>query len=178
MQCLVHYRLIIASRMSLYQVLVERSCSILKLTSAVVDAANHVFLLEPCLDSAILQQAVGRAHRMGQTRPVHVTRLIMHPTVEVPPYTINHPQNFAVNSASCQREQRLSQKSIQHHCQHHKCSFGCIAIDIARLAAPNFRQYQGMLYHTLYSDSPCCTDRVLHVKSRSDSDCAQPVSPS
>ena len=46
-------------------------------------AANHVFLLEPSLDPAILQQAVGRAHRMGQTRPVHVTRLIMHSTVEV-----------------------------------------------------------------------------------------------
>lgn len=35
------------------------------------------------MDPAILQQAVGRAHRMGQTRPVHVTRLIMHSTVEV-----------------------------------------------------------------------------------------------
>ena len=46
-------------------------------------AANHVFLLEPSMDPAILQQAVGRAHRMGQTRPVHVTRLIMHSTVEV-----------------------------------------------------------------------------------------------
>ncbi len=47
-----------------------------------VCAANHVFLLEPSMDPAILQQAVGRAHRMGQTRPVHVTRLIMHSTVE------------------------------------------------------------------------------------------------
>lgn len=47
-----------------------------------LNRANHVFLLEPCLDSAILQQAVGRAHRMGQTRPVHVTRLIMHSSVE------------------------------------------------------------------------------------------------
>ncbi len=37
------------------------------------------------MDPAILQQAVGRAHRMGQTRPVHVTRLIMHSTVEVTP---------------------------------------------------------------------------------------------
>ena len=48
--------------------------------------ANHVFLLEPSMDPAILQQAVGRAHRMGQTRPVHVTRLIMHSTVEVTPH--------------------------------------------------------------------------------------------
>ena len=63
-------------------------------------AANHVFLLEPSMDPAILQQAVGRAHRMGQTRPVHVTRLIMHSTVEVgwrgpsprpPPPPFSHP---------------------------------------------------------------------------------------
>ncbi|KAL0047258.1 hypothetical protein WJX82_010979 [Trebouxia sp. C0006] len=47
-----------------------------------LNRANHVFLLEPSMDPAILQQAVGRAHRMGQTRPVHVTRLIMHSTVE------------------------------------------------------------------------------------------------
>lgn len=54
-------------------------------------AANHVFLLEPSMDPAILQQAVGRAHRMGQTRTVHVTRLIMHSTVEVTPHHCLQP---------------------------------------------------------------------------------------
>ena len=71
-------------------------------------AANHVFLLEPSMDPAILQQAVGRAHRMGQTRPVHVTRLIMHSTVEVglgtpppspPPPSLPHLQALSDASA-------------------------------------------------------------------------------
>ena len=43
------------------------------------------------MDPAILQQAVGRAHRMGQTRTVHVTRLIMHSTVEVTPHHCLQP---------------------------------------------------------------------------------------
>lgn len=36
-------------------------------------AASHVFLLEPCLNPALSDQAVGRAWRMGQTRPVQVS---------------------------------------------------------------------------------------------------------
>ena len=62
-------------------------------------AANHVFLLEPSMDPAILQQAVGRAHRLGQTRPVHVMRLIMHSTVEVllDSYHVMHLSRLAVH---------------------------------------------------------------------------------
>ncbi|PNH12465.1 Transcription termination factor 2 [Tetrabaena socialis] len=44
--------------------------------------ANHVFLLEPSTDPAIEQQAVARVHRIGQTRDVWVTRLIVDNTVE------------------------------------------------------------------------------------------------
>ncbi|GLC48768.1 hypothetical protein PLESTB_000145900 [Pleodorina starrii] len=44
--------------------------------------ANHVFLLEPSLDPAIEQQAVARVHRIGQTRDVTVTRLLVDGTVE------------------------------------------------------------------------------------------------
>ena len=35
------------------------------------------------MDPAILQQAVGRAHRMGQTKTVHVYRVLMSGTIEV-----------------------------------------------------------------------------------------------
>ena len=79
-------------------------------------AANHVFLLEPSMDPAILQQAVGRAHRMGQTRPVHVTRLIMHSTVEVglgtppPPPSLPHLQ-------------AVSDASAYYKCLHQYCVF-------------------------------------------------------
>ena len=46
-------------------------------------AANHVHLLEPSPDPAVLVQAVGRVDRLGQTRPVHVYRYIMTGTIEV-----------------------------------------------------------------------------------------------
>ncbi len=40
-------------------------------------AANHVFLLEPCMNPATEHQAIGRAWRMGQSRPVTVKRLFV-----------------------------------------------------------------------------------------------------
>lgn len=45
-------------------------------------AANHIIILGPGLSRAAEHQAVGRAHRFGQTRPVHVHRLYMANTVE------------------------------------------------------------------------------------------------
>ena len=37
-------------------------------------AANHVFLMDPAFNPALEAQAIGRAHRMGQTRPVTVKK--------------------------------------------------------------------------------------------------------
>jgi superfamily II DNA or RNA helicase len=45
-------------------------------------AAEYVFLLDPWWNPAVEAQAVGRAHRMGQARPVTVYRLIGEDTVE------------------------------------------------------------------------------------------------
>lgn len=45
--------------------------------------ANHVILLEPALDPAIEQQAIARVHRIGQTRDVAITRLLVRDTVEI-----------------------------------------------------------------------------------------------
>eukprot|EP00752_Nemacystus_decipiens_P018369 g16478.t1 len=44
--------------------------------------ANHVFLLEPLLNLALEKQAIGRVHRLGQTRPVTVTKLVLADSVE------------------------------------------------------------------------------------------------
>jgi len=44
--------------------------------------ANHVFLLEPALDAGIAQQAVARVHRIGQQRPVHITRFVLRDSIE------------------------------------------------------------------------------------------------
>jgi len=45
-------------------------------------AASHVFLLEPALNPAIEEQAIGRAWRMGQRRPVKVMRFYVQGSVE------------------------------------------------------------------------------------------------
>ncbi|MBL8901170.1 MAG: DEAD/DEAH box helicase [Planctomycetes bacterium] len=45
-------------------------------------AADYVFLLDPWWNPAVEAQAVDRAHRMGQQRPVHVYRLVSEGTVE------------------------------------------------------------------------------------------------
>ena len=45
-------------------------------------AADHVFLLDPWWNPAVVDQAADRAHRIGQERPVLVYRLIAKDTVE------------------------------------------------------------------------------------------------
>jgi superfamily II DNA or RNA helicase len=45
-------------------------------------AADHVFLVDPWWNPAVEAQAADRAHRIGQTRPVMVYRLVARETVE------------------------------------------------------------------------------------------------
>jgi SNF2 family DNA or RNA helicase len=45
-------------------------------------AAEYVFLLDPWWNPAVEAQAIDRAHRIGQTRPVFAYRLIAQDTVE------------------------------------------------------------------------------------------------
>ncbi len=45
-------------------------------------AADHVFLLDPWWNPAVEEQAADRTHRIGQTRPVFVHRLVARDTVE------------------------------------------------------------------------------------------------
>ena len=45
-------------------------------------AASHVILLEPCLNPALEEQAIGRVYRLGQTRPTQVKRLVAANTIE------------------------------------------------------------------------------------------------
>ncbi len=39
--------------------------------------ATHVYLLEPALNATFEKQAIGRTVRMGQNKPVTVTRAVM-----------------------------------------------------------------------------------------------------
>ena len=45
-------------------------------------AASRVYLFEPCLHPQMEIQAAGRIHRLGQTRPVTVKKLVFRNTVE------------------------------------------------------------------------------------------------
>ena len=45
-------------------------------------AADHVFLFDPWWNPAVEDQAADRAHRIGQTRPVMVYRMVAKDTVE------------------------------------------------------------------------------------------------
>ena len=45
-------------------------------------ASDYVFILDPWWNPAVESQAIDRAHRMGQTRPVFAYRLIAKDTVE------------------------------------------------------------------------------------------------
>ncbi|XP_047156693.1 helicase-like transcription factor CHR28 [Vigna umbellata] len=45
-------------------------------------AACHVILLDPWWNPTTEDQAIDRAHRIGQTRPVTVTRITIKNTVE------------------------------------------------------------------------------------------------
>ncbi|KAI7841185.1 hypothetical protein COHA_005151 [Chlorella ohadii] len=45
-------------------------------------AATHIILCEPTLNPSFERQAIGRSHRMGQDKPLTVTRLLMKGTVE------------------------------------------------------------------------------------------------
>ncbi|HKI05732.1 MAG TPA: DEAD/DEAH box helicase [Thermoanaerobaculia bacterium] len=45
-------------------------------------AADYVYLLDPWWNPAVESQAIDRAHRIGQTRPVFASRLVVRDTVE------------------------------------------------------------------------------------------------
>ena len=45
--------------------------------------ANHVVLVEPCLNPGTELQAINRVHRIGQTRPTFVHRFVVDKSVEV-----------------------------------------------------------------------------------------------
>lgn len=65
--------------------------------------AQHVFLLEPTLLSALEEQAIARVRRLDQEFPTYVHRYMVEGTIEVPMYELIHQNN---------RESDLTRQSL------------------------------------------------------------------
>jgi superfamily II DNA or RNA helicase len=61
-------------------------------------AAEYVFLLDPWWNPAVEAQAIDRAHRIGQTRPVFAYRLIAANTIEERILTLQHQKRSLAES--------------------------------------------------------------------------------
>jgi hypothetical protein len=62
-------------------------------------AADHVFLCDPWWNPAVEQQAADRTHRIGQTRPVFVYRLVSANTVEERILTLQDSKRALMDAA-------------------------------------------------------------------------------
>ena len=60
-------------------------------------AASYVFLLDPWWNPAAEDQATDRAHRIGQTRPVHVYRVVAADTIEEQILALHEEKRDLVN---------------------------------------------------------------------------------
>ncbi|OCF36767.1 DNA repair protein RAD5 [Kwoniella heveanensis BCC8398] len=61
--------------------------------------ANHVFMMDTWWNEAIEQQAIDRVHRLGQNKPVFVTRYIIKGTVEKRIMKIQRSKTALVNAS-------------------------------------------------------------------------------
>lgn len=61
--------------------------------------ANHVVLSEPCFRKSTETQAIGRAARLGQTRPVHVHQVMMQHTIEEAMYHLPRENRLSIQNA-------------------------------------------------------------------------------
>jgi SNF2 family DNA or RNA helicase len=79
-------------------------------------AADHVLLLDPWWNPAVEQQAADRAHRIGQSRPVMVHRLIAAGTVEERILTLQERKRHVAESAISEAEAgaQLTREDLLH----------------------------------------------------------------
>ena len=64
-----------------------------------LQAADHVFLVDPWWNPAVEDQAADRAHRIGQERPVLIHRLVARDTVEERILALQHEKRALAEAA-------------------------------------------------------------------------------
>lgn len=102
-----------ASSNTIPVLLMSLKCAALGLNLTV---ANHVILLDLWWNPAIEQQAIDRVHRIGQNKPVYVTRLIMKSSIEEKILQLQQKKqsiaDSALFSAKCLTSETLSKSDI------------------------------------------------------------------
>lgn len=80
--------------------------------------ASHIVLMDPFWNPFVEEQAMDRAHRIGQMRPVFVHRLVIQETVEDRILDLQRKKKELINSALDENELksigRLNQKELQY----------------------------------------------------------------
>ena len=76
-------------------------------------AADYVFILDPWWNPAVEAQAIDRAHRMGQTRPVMAYRIICRDTVEEKILTLQQSKRDLADSIVKANESLISKLSLE-----------------------------------------------------------------
>merc|ERR1712154_387472 len=77
-----------------------------------LNAANHVFMLEPPFNAALHRQAINRVYRLGQKKKVFIHSLIMKDSIEQRIWNVNKDkliddnQDNASNSNSNEKRNR------------------------------------------------------------------------
>ncbi|KIP06728.1 hypothetical protein PHLGIDRAFT_72252, partial [Phlebiopsis gigantea 11061_1 CR5-6] len=73
----------------LHHVAKDRQCKVLLMTiqsggtGLNITSCNNVIVLDPWWNPYLEEQAIGRVHRIGQTKPVHVYRIVAEDTIEM-----------------------------------------------------------------------------------------------
>jgi len=73
-----------------------------------LQAANHVFVLEPWWNPAVEAQAIQRAHRIGQTKPVRAVRFITKETIEEKMYQLQEKKQLVFDGTVDSKVEALS----------------------------------------------------------------------
>ncbi|KAM3144912.1 hypothetical protein pb186bvf_002917 [Paramecium bursaria] len=60
--------------------------------------ANHVLIVDPWWNPALEDQAIGRSHRIGQTKPVYVKRFLCKDTIEEKINHLHHKKRQLINN--------------------------------------------------------------------------------
>ena len=100
--------------------------------------ANRVFLMEPCFNPALESQAIGRVHRLGQTREVQITRFIVEDSIESRLVTFLERKYGPRNKVDTKKEGAKENEKEMDKDKNNTAIVGNVAQDKAELMMDDF----------------------------------------